>query len=76
MMKLYIRNVWVTKELVDLYRSNPLIVIWDALVGQTFKHFKFHQNKYRVFFPNSTTKHQFEFYMCIIWQKQLVTFNR
>ena len=27
------------KVLVDLYRSNPLIVIWDALVGQKFKHF-------------------------------------
>ena len=39
MMKLYIRNVWVTKELVDLYWSAPLIVIWDALVGQKFKHF-------------------------------------
>ena len=42
MMKLYIRNVWVTKELVDLYRSYPLIVIWDALVGQKFKHFYSH----------------------------------
>ena len=27
------------KVLVDLYRSNPLIVIWDTLVGQKFKHF-------------------------------------
>ena len=26
--------------LVDLYQSNPLIVIWDALVGQKFKHFQ------------------------------------
>ena len=34
-MKLHIRNVWVTKELVDLYWSFPLIVIWDSLVGQT-----------------------------------------
>ena len=41
MMKLDIRNVWVTKELVDLYRrSYSLIVIWDALDGQNFKHFE------------------------------------
>ena len=25
---------------VDLYWSNPLIVIWDELVGQKFKHFQ------------------------------------
>ena len=29
------------KVLVDLYQSNPLIVIWDALVGQKFKHHKY-----------------------------------
>ena len=28
------------KVLVVLYRSNPLIVTWDALVGQKFKHFQ------------------------------------
>ena len=39
MIKLYIRIIWATKELVDFYRSYPHIVIWDALVGQKFKHF-------------------------------------
>ena len=36
-MKLYIRNVWVIKNLsicIDL-----IIVVWDALVGQKFKRF-------------------------------------
>ena len=27
------------KDLVDLYRPNPLVVIWDSLVGQKFKHY-------------------------------------
>ena len=33
------KHLGYCKEVVDLYQSYPLIVIWDALVGQKFKHF-------------------------------------
>ena len=34
----FLTNALGNKELVDLYRSNPLIVIRGSLVGQKFKH--------------------------------------
>ena len=44
------------KVLVDLYRSNPLIVIRDALVGQKFKHFQSWECRIKSFFKNFIDK--------------------
>ena len=40
------------KVLVDLYRSNPLIVIWVALVGQKFKPFQSWECRIKSFLKN------------------------